>query len=129
MGRYCFLVTTPHSETRRDVEAALAARRELGSEFDEQIAAGLADRVEQLAQQRSVELRRQGQVESHAEAAERTSRTQRFVLGIVSLGAGVPITAIGASYVDPPLLGVLISWGGIVAINAVHALGGRRGRR
>lgn len=121
-------MTVPHPETRRDVEAALAARRELGPEFDDQIAAGLAERVEFLARQRSVELQSQQQLERAEEAAERSTRTQRFVLGIVSLGTGIPITAIAGAMVDPPLIGILVSWGGIVAVNVAHALGGRRRR-
>ena len=44
-------------ETRRDIEAALAARRELGPEYHDSIAAGLAERVEQLAAIRMAELR------------------------------------------------------------------------
>ena len=36
-------------ETRRETEAALAARMELGPEYSEHIAAALAERVEQLA--------------------------------------------------------------------------------
>ena len=38
----------PTIETRRDVEAALAARDELGADYDDAIASGLAERVEQL---------------------------------------------------------------------------------
>lgn len=121
-------MTVPHPETRRDIEAALAARRELGPEFDDQIAAGLAERIEILAQQRSVELRSQQQAERSEESVERTIRTQQFVLGIVSLGTGIPITAISGAMVDPPMLGILISWGGIVAVNVAHALSGRRRR-
>ncbi len=122
-------MTVPHPETRRDIEAALAARRELGPEFDDQIAAGLAERIEILAQQRSLELRSQQQVERSEESVERTTRTQQFVLGIVSLGTGIPITAISGAMVDPPMLGILISWGGIVAVNVAHALSSRRRSR
>jgi len=122
-------VTSPHPETRREVDAALAARRELGPEFDDHIAAGLAERVEQLAYHRSVELQQQHKLANAEVDAERSIRNQRFALGIVSLGAGIPITAIGAGLIDPPLIGALVSWGGIIAINVVHALGGRRRNR
>ncbi|MFC7622593.1 hypothetical protein [Microlunatus sp. GCM10028923] len=118
----------PSVELQRDAAAAMAARRELGPDFDDQIAAGLAERMEQLAYHRGVELQEQHRASRVEEAAERSTRTQRFALGIVSLGAGIPITAISAGMVDPPLIGVLVSWGGIVAVNVVHALGGRRRR-
>ena len=60
---------------------------------------------------------------------ERDSRTQRFVLAIISLGTGIPLTAIGANLVDPPLLGVSVTWAGIVGVNAVFALRDRTRRR
>ncbi|WP_152360147.1 hypothetical protein [Microlunatus speluncae] len=122
-------MSVPHPETRRDVEAALAARRELGPEFDDQIAAGLAERIEFLAQQRAVELQSQQHLEHSEAAAERLNRNQRLALAIVSLGTGIPITAIAGAMVDPPLIGILVSWGGIVAINVANALGGRRRNR
>ena len=69
----------------------------------------------------------------HKTAAELESsaRTQRFVLGIVSLGAGIPITAIAASVPDSSfgsLVGVGIAWLGIVGVNVSHSLGQRRSR-
>jgi hypothetical protein len=114
------------AETRRDVAAALAARAELGAEYNEHVAAGLADRIEQLAAMRTAELRRAAEVTQGADAAERTSQRQRFVLGIVSLGAGIPITAISGSVVEPGLLGLAVAWAGIVGVNVAAGLGRRR---
>lgn len=112
-------------QSEAEVQAALAARRELGPEYDEAIAAGLAERVEQLALARSGELARVAERGSAAERAEHSSRTQRFVIGIISLGIGIPVTAISATNVEPGLLGVAVSWAGIVGVNAVFALGNR----
>jgi hypothetical protein len=39
---------------------------------------------------------------------------------------GIPITAITASEVDPSVVGVAISWAGIVGVNWVHARSLRR---
>jgi hypothetical protein len=115
----------PSEETTRDAEAALAARMELGPEYTEHVAAGLADRVEQLAALRAGELRHQAE-EAHSTAREeRSGHTRQFVLGLVSLGVGVPITAISATNTDPGLLGVAVSWVGIVGVNAVHAWSNR----
>jgi len=47
----------------------------------------------------------------------RPDRTQ-FVLAIVSLGVGVPLTAIGAGINGLP--GLLIVWVGIVLVNLVY---------
>jgi hypothetical protein len=115
-----------NDETRRDVEAALAARRELGFEYEEAIAAGLLDRVNQLALMRASEMRREDERVDQVTKADREARRQRFVLGIVSLGAGVPITAISALNVDPSLLGVLVSWAGIVGVNVAAGINSRR---
>ena|ERR671916_1341074 len=117
---------TPDEETRRDVQAALAARRELGMEYEEAIAAGLLDRVNQLALMRAGDLRREAERVDHLAKAEKESRTQRFVLGIVSLGAGIPITAISGSVVEPGIVGVLVAWAGIVGVNVAAAVGARR---
>src|SRR5918997_611973 len=118
-------MSTPDEETRRDVQAALAARRELGMEYEEAIAAGLLDRVNQLALMRSAEIRREADRSDEVARAEKESRTHRFVLGIVSLGAGIPITAISGSVVEPGVVGVLVAWAGIVGVNVAAAVGAR----
>ena len=111
--------------TRADVAAAWEARKELGSEYDEHIASGLADRVEQLVAYRTAELRYRRSDVEHEREFERTAQRQGFVLGIVSLGVGVPITAISTS-VEPQLLGLAVAWAGIVGVNLAHRLGRRR---
>jgi hypothetical protein len=116
-----------NEETRRDVEAALGARRELGFEYEEAIAAGLLDRVNQLALMRASEIRREAERVDQVAEAEKASRTHRFVLGIVSLGVGVPISAISATTVEPGLLGMVVAWAGIVGVNVAAAINsGRR---
>ena len=113
-------------ETRRDIQAALGARRELGLEYEEAIAAGLLDRVNQLALMRASEIRREAERVDQKAELEKTSRRQRFVLGIISLGVGIPITAISGEVVEPGLLGVIVSWAGIVGVNVAAALNPRR---
>jgi hypothetical protein len=111
----------PSEELRRDAEAAFAARMELGSEYTEYVAANLAERVEELADERAAELRHQAELANQAQAAEQTGRGRQFALAIVSMVMGIPITAISASEVDPSIIGVAISWTGIVGVNWVHA--------
>src|SRR4051794_32366415 len=103
--------------TRADVTAAWEARKELGPEYDEHIASGLADRVEELVAYRTAELRQQGSSIDDDREMARSAQTQGFVLGIISLGAGIPITAIAATQVDPGLLGVAVAWAVIVGMN------------
>ena len=109
-------------ETRRDIEAALAARRELGPDYHDSIAAGLADRVEQLAAIRTAELRHEAEIQEREAKQQQSTRGQRLALAIVSVVMGVPITAISAEFVDPSLLGVMVSWAGIVGVNVAAGL-------
>lgn len=108
----------PSEELRRDAEAAFAARMELGPEYTEYVAENLAERVEDLAEARAAELRQQAEV---ANRAEQTGRGRQLALAIVSMVMGIPITAISANEVDPSIIGVAVSWAGIVGVNWVHA--------
>jgi hypothetical protein len=113
-------------EARRDVDAALAARQELGPEYSDHIAAGLAERVEQLAAYRTAELRHDAEREHRGGSLEKTAQTQRFVTALVSLTAGIPITAI--SIVRGSLTETAVCWAGIVGVNVAQALANRRRR-
>jgi hypothetical protein len=117
----------PDPDTAGQVRAAYATRRELGPEYEDAIAAGLAERVEELVAYRTAELRQADDRATEDRADTRRSNTQRFVLGIVSLGTGLPITAVSAAYADLP--GILVAWAGIVGVNAVFAWGNRRKSR
>ena len=111
----------PSEELRRDSEAALAARMELGPEYNEYVAAGLAERVEELAAAHAAELRQLAELANREEAAERSGRARQTALAIVSVVMGIPITGIAATQVDPSVVGVAVSWAGIVGVNWVHA--------
>jgi hypothetical protein len=111
----------PSEELHRDAEAALAARMELGPEYNEYVAASLAERVEDIAEARAAELRQQALDASRAQAVEQSGRGRQFALAIVSMVMGIPITAISASEVDPSIIGVAVSWAGIVGVNWIHA--------
>lgn len=113
-------------ETRRDVQAAMAARQELGPEYEEDLAAGLAERVEQLAAYRTAELRHVSEQEQRGDPLTRTAQTQRFVTALVSLGAGIPITGIAVTQGGLPE--TLICWAGIVGVNMAQARSSRRRR-
>ena len=109
------------------MRAAYAARAELGPDYEDAIAAGLADRVEELVAYRTAELRHTDERSREDREDARRGNTHRFVLGIVSLGSGIPITAIAGGTADLP--GVIVAWAGIVGVNAVFAWGSRRKSR
>jgi hypothetical protein len=92
-------------ENRVDLEATVAARAELGPGHEEELIAGFLERVER----RAVERREAGAADRHS-----TTHT-RFVLALVSLGTGVPISAIAAALAGLP--GLIVAWAGIVGVN------------
>ena len=51
-------------------------------------------------------------------------RGPQFALAIVSLGTGIPITAIAGG--TGGIAGIVAVWAGIVGVNLAHALTGRR---
>lgn len=107
-----------------DIEAALAARSELGPSYEPAIVESLAEKIETAIETR---------VDAHAAQTRRNEKlegqrmNQQMVIGIVSLGTGIPITAIAGG--TEGLAGILIAWSGIAAVNVAHALQGwhRRG--
>jgi len=105
-----------------DARATLEARKELGAEMDQALVDSFTARVEQalVAQGGYAEAERVRQ----AEIAKADSRNQ-MVLGIVSLGVAIPLTAIFAGISG--LVGGLIVWIGIVLVNMAYAL--RKGNR
>ena len=109
---------------RRDIEALLAARQELGPTYDAALVESFADRMERAIAERV-----------DAQLAERRHQRQQvdsrdskqLALGIVSLGCGIPITAIAGAITDLP--GIIVAWSGIAVVNVAYALGGRRRQR
>ena len=120
--------TQPPPELRRDVDAALAARHELGPEYEDAVAAGLADRVEALVAQRRDQLVPTEDDRRHARDEEKANGDGRFVIALASLAAGIPVSAIVSG---DGVLGVLslgVAWVGIVGVNVAAAWGARRRR-
>jgi hypothetical protein len=112
---------------RSEVEAVLETRRELGSSYDAALVDSFADRVERAVERRTAEelTRREGRI-GHAEAAGRRQMT----LGIVSVGAGIPISAITLAVPEgvASLGALVVAWCGIVGVNAAHAWQSRADR-
>ncbi|GAA1451809.1 hypothetical protein GCM10009641_86830 [Mycobacterium cookii] len=112
----------------RDIEAALATRRELDARYDAELVDGFAERIERAVERRvseEVALRQR-----HTVGAE-GGRLRQFVLGVISLGVGVPVTIVPMVATDNGLPAVVVAWLGIAAVNAAHAsaVTGRRPER
>ena len=105
---------------RQDVEALLEVRRDLGPSYDAALVDSFAERIE-----RAVAERVDAQVEEarRARQQEGASNAGQMTLGIVSLGTGIPITAIAAGTADLP--GLIVAWAGIVGVNVAYSLRNR----
>lgn len=114
----------PSPELRRDVQAAVGARRDLGPDYEDAVAESLAARVEELVAQRSAVVDVSAEDREHARAEEKATGDGRFIIALASLGAGIPITGI----VSDSAFAMVIAWGGLVGINVAAAWGARRRR-
>ncbi len=103
---------------RREVQAALHAQQELGPDMQDALVDSFTDKVEraiavrvdaEMAQQRATT------------GTDQPSSGARLALAIVSVGVGVPITAVAGVFAHLP--GVFVVWLGLVLINYVF---GRR---
>ena len=108
-----------------ELEAVLETRRELGSSYDAALADSFADRIEA-----TVAARVAGEVAAreHADAARSAAGPRQLALGIVSSVMGVGATAITLALTEgiaEPVT-MVIAWGGLVGINAAHAVQTRR---
>jgi hypothetical protein len=109
--------------TRDDLTAAVGARRELGPEYEDAVLDSFLAKLD-----------RQMQARVDATAAERSrdttpaqgERDPGLTLGIVSVIAGIPVTAITTGTEE--LAALIVAWGGIAAVNVAHAWGRRRRR-
>ena len=101
--------------TRDDVTSAVGARHELGEDLEPAVVDAFLDKVE-----RAID----AQVEAKVAESRKGRRSsgldqgQRLALSIVSLGTGIPITAIAAE--EGGAVGILIVWLGIVGVNVAQ---------
>ena len=101
----------------------LAARQELGPDYEQAVIDGFVARISHAIDQR-VEARlaeappAEIRADSHRTAAGRDN--SQLVLGLASLGLAIPLTGIGAGVVGLP--GLIVCWAGIAIVNLAHAI-------
>lgn len=110
---------------RTEIEAVLETRRELGDTYDAALVASFAERIERAVDQRladEVSGRRVAELDARAAGKRQTA------LGIVSVGVGIPISAIALAVPEgaTSLGALVVAWAGIVGVNLAHALQARR---
>jgi hypothetical protein len=104
-------------EVRKDLRAAVAARQELGPEYEAEIIEGFLEKLD--AQRRATAL-------PEPVRPPHPGREQDpggLALAIISVVVAIPITAISAAMIGP--FGVFLGWAGLVMINVARALGRR----
>lgn len=120
----------PESEPlRQDLQAAVGARRDLGRDYEDAVLDSFLARLdERITERVEGRLADRGAARSTGARALPTAKDSGadagLVLGIVSLGTGIPITAIAGG--TGGVGGVVVAWLGIAAVNAAHALGRNR---
>lgn len=98
---------------REEVQAALAARQELGERMEPEIIDAFLDRIERAIDTR-VEARLRGRQESRPQGTD----VGGVWLALGSFGLGIPLTAIAANMAG--LLGLIVVWAGIAAVNLAY---------
>jgi hypothetical protein len=114
---------------REQLHAAIGASRELGPEYEDAVVDSFLERVDRSimarVDARMAEAGPGRPVGAHPPgSAPRRPPDSSLVLAIVSLGTGIPLTAIAGG--TSGLSGLLVAWTGIAAVNIAHAWG--RGR-
>ncbi|MBB5939138.1 hypothetical protein [Streptomyces zagrosensis] len=123
-------------ELKKELDATLQTCKELGSEYESELVDSFMEKVEQrfndtadrhvrrqLAEQQ-MSAARGVRPPAGSSAADATGigLGERFGFVAVSLVLAIPLSAIGVA--NEGLAGLLVAWGGIFGVNAVHALGG-----
>ncbi|MDQ0795981.1 hypothetical protein [Streptomyces sp. B1I3] len=114
-------------ELRRELDATLQARGELGPEYESALIDSFLEKVEQRLDGTFDRRARRHFAEQQMTAARGAARPagtgggfgERFGSGVVSLVLAVPLSAIGVA--NAGIDGLVVAWLGIVGVNAVHA--------
>ncbi|MEV5159754.1 hypothetical protein [Streptomyces sp. NPDC053728] len=114
-------------ELRRELDATLQARGDLGPEYESVLIDSFLEKVEQrLGGPHDQQTRRQLAEQQMAAARGGARRPgphgtfgERFGFGVVSLVLAIPLSAIGVA--NAGIEGLVVAWLGIFGVNAVHA--------
>jgi hypothetical protein len=113
-------------ELKKELDATLQARNELGADYESALIESFLEKVDQRLDG-SVDRRVRRQLAEQQMAAARGATRpppdegfgERFGFGIVSLILAIPLSAIAV--VNADFKGLVVCWLGIVAVNTVHA--------
>lgn len=107
-------------ELKKELDAALDARRELGPEYEAALVDSFVEKVDTQVRRRLAEERlsaaRGGERRPGGPASE---FGERFGFAVITLVLAIPLSAIAAAQAH--LSGLLVAWAGIVGVNFIHA--------
>jgi hypothetical protein len=114
-------MTTPRLP-REDLTAAMAARRELGPDYDDVFIETVVDRIEETLDARAAAPRHRPR--PAPEPRRGGERDHSLAMAVLSLLAAIPLSAIGV--VNAGLPGLLFAITGIVLVNLTYTFRPRR---
>ncbi|MER6301514.1 hypothetical protein ABT247_18390 [Kitasatospora sp. NPDC001539] len=129
---------TRQDDLRRDLDATLQARKELGKEYEDALVDSFMKRLDARLDARGgrpAGERTDGYGPSYRDRGHDRDRRgwapgrSGNRLAVVSLAFGIPLTAIASSPEGGGFVGLLVCWAGIVGVNLAAALGNRHDRR
>jgi hypothetical protein len=101
-------------EIRKDLRAAVAARQELGPDYEPEIIESFLAKLDAHAVQHLAT------PPVKAEKPSKETDPGGLALAIVSVTAGIPITAIAAA--QEGTIAIIICWGGLVGVNLARSI-------
>ncbi|MEU8469856.1 hypothetical protein AB0F30_18340 [Streptomyces sp. NPDC029006] len=111
----------------RDLDATVRARRELGDDYDSVLVDSFLEKVEQRIGDAVDRRVRRRLAEQDMAAARGTRRpkpadswAERYGFALITLVLAIPLSAIAAAFAG--LSGMVVTWVGIVGVNAVQAV-------
>ncbi|MEV4459597.1 hypothetical protein [Microbispora sp. NPDC049633] len=111
--------------TREDLRAVMAARRDLGPEYEDALVDSFLDKLDV-----EIAARVRNEVAAHLSRQPPGNQPKQKDNGVAvalgSLGIGIPLTTIAGAAGHLP--GMILAWGGIIAVNVAYALGRRNQR-
>ncbi|MET8540838.1 hypothetical protein ABZW03_09305 [Kitasatospora sp. NPDC004799] len=127
---------TRQDELRRDLDATLQARKELGKEYEDALVdsfmkrldARINARVERSVAERMDDDEPRSRHDRGHQRRTGFGRRSSTGLAVTSLVIGVPLTAIAGSPESGGFAGLVVCWAGIVGVNLAAALGELRNR-
>jgi uncharacterized membrane protein len=128
-------MTAHDPELKKELDATVQTRKELGPEYESELVDSFLEKVDRKIDEKvdgTVDRQVRRHLAERQMSAARGSRArpgdagpgtfgERFGFAAVSLVLAIPLSAIGV--VNAQLPGLLVTWAGIVGVNAVNAAG------